>query len=163
MFVVPKANKYSSPVGATCSGPFADDAAPERSLGVLWGGDATNISLLWSFSCGGQGTDTPHLLYLRVLGVKELVLIRAIRVKHPEFFRPCQAVPTLCQPVPAVVNPCQAPLPPTPCFPACSYSRIWRPFPHLTAPGRPETDRFKAMQGKKLRVRDASPSRDTRH
>jgi hypothetical protein len=46
MSVVPKANKYLSPVGAAYSGKFPDDAAPERSLDCLGFDYSTNMSAL---------------------------------------------------------------------------------------------------------------------
>ncbi|HXL72699.1 MAG TPA: hypothetical protein VN963_03655 [bacterium] len=44
--VVPPANKSLSPIGAAYSEPFSDDAAPEQSLGYLWGDDSTNMLAL---------------------------------------------------------------------------------------------------------------------
>ena len=46
MSVVPKANKYLSPVGAAYSELFSDYAAPERSLDCLGFDYSTNMSAL---------------------------------------------------------------------------------------------------------------------
>ena len=46
IFVVPHLSEIISPVGATYSGPFSDNAAPERSLDFLWNEGSKNMSAL---------------------------------------------------------------------------------------------------------------------
>jgi hypothetical protein len=46
IFVVPRAGKFISSVGAASSGPFSEDVAPGRGLEFLWGGASSKMSAL---------------------------------------------------------------------------------------------------------------------
>ena len=73
MFVVPRATKSISPVGAACSAIFSDDVACGRSLGSLGGDGSTNMSALTGPTV--LVPLVPWWLSIHILRVKDLLKI----------------------------------------------------------------------------------------